>query len=41
MTKREFYFLVAGIGISCVISYVIQDRENKKLEGDIRGLRRV
>ncbi len=41
MTNRELYFLIAGIGISCAISYVIQDRENKKLEEDISGLRRV
>ena len=33
MDKWEMFWL--GIAVSCVISYVIQDNENKKLEREL------
>ena len=38
MKKLELY-LIIGVVISCVISYIIQDKENKDLEESLKDIK--
>ena len=38
MKKLELY-LIIGVVISCVISYIIQDKENQDLENSLKDIK--
>ncbi len=37
--KKINLYLILGIAISCVISYIIQDKENKDLEESLKDIK--